>query len=257
LNPEIINTLFCLLAALFLFTIRFVGSASRASGSPTHDGHDASTFFHPELITLVPVCFPPSDYCDEHWLLCVVDSTGTRVWDLMRNENTRQAVSEILPSHQNHDLGTIKEMDCPQAESVDTGISVVVNTVCIVSATLGAEMWLPEIREGFLWRDVLKSMLGIRSGGSFRLCWGIEFEDDTVLLEGRDSNGNEVRKALCSNTALSISYQAASSAIQHQRLRLDKAAAVKRERRERIIASGTCIRGILGFLATLASIQKH
>jgi len=81
-----------------------------------------------------------ANYCDEHWLLCVVDSTGTRVWDPMTTENAVQAVSEILSSHQHYELGTIKKMDCPQAESVDTGLSVIVNAVYIVLTTLGAEV---------------------------------------------------------------------------------------------------------------------
>jgi hypothetical protein len=92
--PKSSTLFFCLLAALFPFTVRFVGSASQLSRSPMQDRLKRSTFFHPELITLVPICFPPRESCEEHRLLSVFDSTRAQVWDPMPAENATQVVQK-------------------------------------------------------------------------------------------------------------------------------------------------------------------
>ncbi|KAJ0100664.1 hypothetical protein J7T55_005404 [Diaporthe amygdali] len=256
LNEKVIDTFFCLLAALFPYTIRVVGCASQASLSSSLDQVKPVTFATSGLTTLVPIHLCSSEPCVDHWLLAAGDSTGTRLWDSMPAEEHTQAATEILYRHQPHTRASIREVECPQTEGVDSGVAIIFNAICIVAATLGTTIQMPEISNASLWRGALTFMLRSSMGQSYRLCWGLPFENDTVLLESRDPQNDEWA-LLCSSNRIFISYEAARKAIQDQQQRLDAAAAVKNEHRVQIIRSGACIRDLLDSLSALTSSQRN
>ncbi|KAJ0103770.1 bah domain-containing protein [Diaporthe amygdali] len=138
-------------------------------------------------------------------------------------------------------------------QSLNSGITVLANAVCVVAAKLGTDIQLPEILDCSLWRDTVKFMLRFSMGQTQPLRWGIEFDNDKVLLEGTPSDGRDEWALLCSNRPISISYEAASQTVQYLQQRLDAAAAEKNERKAQILRSGACIRDILYCLTTLTS----